>query len=93
MIGRLAWQSATPRGRPDDHLGNPVPDCEGASFSVRAATMYNSAARRDVSKRDLTEDDLQAVCEVYPVSSRMDGAAGGCAVASPLLPAPAPRRW
>ena len=59
--------AANPRGRPDDHEGNPVPNCDGADAHIRAATMYNSAAKRDVSKRDLTEDDIQAVCDVYPV--------------------------
>jgi hypothetical protein len=72
--------SANPRGRPDDHEGNPVPNCDGAPANVRAATMYNSAAKRDVSKRDLSPDDIQGVCNTYPVGSGEDGGTG-CAVA------------
>ena len=73
--------AANPRGRPNDHLGNPAPNCDGASAAIRAATMYNSAAKRDVSKRDLTEDDIQAVCDVYPVGESQKDVTGGCALA------------
>jgi hypothetical protein len=72
--------AANPRGRPNDHEGKPVPNCDGAPANIRAATMYNSAAKRDVSKRDLAPDDIQAVCDVYPVGSGDDGSVG-CAVA------------
>jgi MYXO-CTERM domain-containing protein len=72
--------AANPRGRPTDHAGNAVPNCEGASANTRAATMYNSASMRDVSKRDLSPDDIEAVCNVYPVGSGDDGGTG-CAVA------------
>jgi hypothetical protein len=68
---------ANPRGRPDDHEGNPVPNCDGASAPIRAATMYNSAGMRDVSKRDLTDDDIRAVCGVYPIGSG-EGEPAGC---------------
>jgi hypothetical protein len=75
---------ASPRGRPNDHLGNPVPVCRGAPAPIRAATMYNSAAARDVSKRDLTDDDMQAVCAVYPAGSPVDGGeTEGCAMGRP----------
>ncbi len=74
--------NANPRGRPKDQEGNPVPNCDGAPASIRAATMYNSASSRDVSKRDLTADDAQAVCDIYPVGSGLtDSPGGGCAVA------------
>jgi hypothetical protein len=72
---------ANPRGRPNDHEGNPVPNCDGAAPSIRGATMYNSASKRDVSKRDLTPDDMQAACDVYPTGSALgDSPGGGCAV-------------
>jgi hypothetical protein len=80
---------ANPRGRPDDQEGNPVPNCDGANANIRAATMYNSAAKRDVSKRDLTEDDVQAVCDVYPVGSGGGDDPGGCAtLGAPARPTP-----
>jgi hypothetical protein len=62
-------------GRPHDHLGQPVPDCEDASAEVRATTMFPSAEVGDTSKRDLTSDDIQGLCDVYAADS------GGCAVA------------
>jgi hypothetical protein len=74
-------KDANPGGRPNDHLGTPVPNCSNAPASVRAATMFNSAAQRDVSKRDLSDDDIQAVCEVYPVGAVEDEEdSDGCAV-------------
>ena len=73
--------SANLRGRPNDQDGSPVANCDGAPATVRAATMFNSAARRDVTKRDLTPDDIQAVCDVYPTGSGGDEEGpGGCAV-------------
>ncbi len=71
---------ANPRGRPNDHDGNPVPNCEGAAAPIRASTMFNSAGMRDVSKRDLSADDIRAVCDVYPVGSGGGNVSGGCAV-------------
>jgi hypothetical protein len=72
---------ANPRGRPNDHLGRPVPDCDGAPAEIRASTMFNSASKRDVSKRDLSPDDVEAVCDVYPNGSGLgDSPGGGCAV-------------
>ncbi len=38
--------------------------------SVRDATMYASAALEEKSKRDLAEDDINAICDVYPGGSR-----------------------
>jgi hypothetical protein len=56
-------------GRPNDSHGLPVPDCETASAEVRATTMFPSARDGDTSKRDLTADDIQAVCDVYGPNS------------------------
>jgi hypothetical protein len=54
--------------RPNDNLGNPVPDCDSAPLAVQQTTMFASANSGDVSKRTLEADDIQAVCDIYPVS-------------------------
>jgi hypothetical protein len=58
--------AGTPGDRPTDNNGLPVPDCETASSTVRATTMFASATPGDVAKRTLEPDDKQAVCEIYP---------------------------
>jgi hypothetical protein len=41
------------------------------------ATMHGQSDPGDVAKRDLSEDDVSAVCEVYPVGARTPGGGGG----------------
>jgi hypothetical protein len=57
-------------GAPDplDNNGNPVPDCEAADATVRATTMFASAIPGDTEKRTLAPDDIQAVCDIYPIA-------------------------
>jgi hypothetical protein len=55
--------------RPTDNLGNPVPDCDAAPLAVQETTMFASANSGDISKRTLAPDDIQAVCDIYPVAS------------------------
>jgi hypothetical protein len=57
--------------RPLDNLGNPVPDCNAAPPDVVATTMFPSATPGDTSKRTLSPDDQQAVCDIYPVSANL----------------------
>jgi hypothetical protein len=52
-----------------DNLGNPVPDCTTAPLVVQETTMFASANSGDTMKRTLAPDDIQAVCDVYPVAS------------------------
>jgi hypothetical protein len=68
---------------PVDQTGSSVPLCREAPAAVRAATMYNTAQPTDTDKRDLSADDIQAVCDVYPVgyAPSLGGDSGGCAVA------------
>jgi hypothetical protein len=54
---------------PIDNKGQPVPNCEMASSTVRATTMFASAIPGDVAKRTLEPDDKLAVCEIYPMAS------------------------
>ena len=74
--------------RPTDNLGNPVPDCgDGSPSAVAATVMYNITHAGETSKRTLSQDDINAVCDIYPASAdhdacALDTAAPGCAVAS-----------
>ena len=61
---------------PRDHNGESAPDCFNAPASITAATMFNSALPGETSKRDLAEDDLAALCDIYgPRTS-----SGGCSM-------------
>ena len=53
---------------PIDNLGNPIPDCNSSlPASIVMATMYPYARTPgETSKRNLTGDDVQGVCDVYP---------------------------
>ncbi|HVR00661.1 MAG TPA: hypothetical protein VMT47_00890 [Polyangia bacterium] len=57
-------------GAPDplDNNGKPVPSCENAPAAVQATTMFASAIPGDTAKRTLAPDDIQAVCDIYPVA-------------------------
>jgi MYXO-CTERM domain-containing protein len=61
-----------------DNLGRPVPSCAEATAELREATMYPSARPGETEKRDLSPDDVQGVCGVYPAGEGGEG--GGCAV-------------
>jgi hypothetical protein len=86
-------------GRPNDNRGQPVPDCETASEEVRATTMFPSGRVGDTSKRDLTADDIQAVCDVYGPNSGCSlgthpgGAGGGGLAGAAAAIALALARW
>jgi MYXO-CTERM domain-containing protein len=54
---------------PNDHTGQPVPDCATATASVRATTMFPSANPGDVEKRTLEPDDRAGVCGIYPAAA------------------------
>lgn len=74
-----------------DDQGNPAGRCADAPQEIKDATMYPSVARGDVVRRDLADDDLRAVCAVYPGSAAATceplSSGGGCA-----LGGQAPRR-
>jgi MYXO-CTERM domain-containing protein len=82
--------------RMTDNNGQPVPDCDDAPAAVLADTMFTSATPGDLIKRTLAPDDVQAVCDIYPLAADPNlcpppptpGAEGGdsgcaCAVARP----------
>src|SRR5262249_12008861 len=59
---------ATP---PLDDQGLPVPNCnlgEGLSKPIIEATMYNFQGAMEISKRTLTQDDIDGACHGYPIA-------------------------
>jgi hypothetical protein len=73
------------RPRPTDYHGNPVPNCgPDSSAEIKATTMYASADPGDIMKRDLSPDDIQAVCDLFPAGKELPcaphnaGGGGGC---------------
>jgi hypothetical protein len=61
---------------PKDQFQRDAPLCSTASASIAEATMFNSALPGETKKRDLADDDLEAICDIYPPVDE-----GGCAVA------------
>jgi hypothetical protein len=59
--------------RPNDNLGNPVPDCDGGYLPpiITQSTMYVSVASpgAEVELRSLSPDDSQAACEIYRMTT------------------------
>lgn len=66
-LAHTCWDhtTATP---PKDNLGNPIPDCNNPDLpaSITATTMYPYATvAGETSKRNISDDDLHGVCDVY----------------------------
>ncbi|HTA19015.1 MAG TPA: hypothetical protein VK989_06965 [Polyangia bacterium] len=61
----IAGSVTTP---PIDNSGQPIPDCDDATETVRETTMAAVALRGDVGKRMLKADDIAGVCDIYPVA-------------------------
>ena len=52
-----------------DNTGSPDLDCysnPALPTSIAESTMYPSVSLRDTTRRDLSTDDQQGVCEIYP---------------------------
>jgi len=63
---------------PDDQ-GTPSPSCTNVSGEMLAATMFPSTEFAATDKRTLSDDELRAVCEIYPYTYQLVGGAG-CSV-------------
>jgi hypothetical protein len=80
------------QARLNDNTGAPEVDCYGnASLpsSVADATMYPSVVLTDTLRRDLSPDDAQGICDVYPHLHDVCPAAssdGGCNVLATANP-------
>jgi hypothetical protein len=72
-----------------DNLGNPVPFCSPSlPPKITEATMYNFQDPGETKKETLSDDDIQAICEIYPTSKdpgtcdHVGTTSGGCCSAS-----------
>jgi hypothetical protein len=64
-----------------DNEGRVVPSCSRASIAVQATTMFAAVIPGDIERRSLTDDDAQAVCDVYPaLEPVLVGESSGCAL-------------
>jgi hypothetical protein len=83
----------SPATAPLDQNGQPIPCCNsqcgtaGLPASVTGATMYNFQFAMEISKRMLSQDDIDGVCAIYPAASDPHvcapvqiSADGGCSV-------------
>ncbi len=68
-----------------DNLGNPVPPCGLATDNkITEATMYPFQDPGETKKESLSDDDIQAICDIYPTSKdpktceHVPLASGGC---------------
>jgi hypothetical protein len=72
-----------------DNRGNVVPSCDQTSDpAIINATMYNFQSCGESAKESLSADDIQAICDIYPVKDdpgtcdAVDKTGGGCCSAS-----------
>jgi hypothetical protein len=67
-LDHTCYDASSGLAAPLDNKGDPVPDCANAPADVAATTMFASATPGDTEKRTLAPDDIQAVCDIYPVA-------------------------
>jgi MYXO-CTERM domain-containing protein len=83
-----------------DNQGNPVPSCSASSLDPRIteATMYNFQTAGETKKETLSDDDIQAMCDIYPIATdphscahvAATGAGSGCSCSASGGPAGRP---
>ena len=81
-LDHTCWDGHSPRTRPKDGDGRPVPSCsEALPAEVTEATMYPHAQPGD-SRRTPSTDDVAGICSVYPLANDP----GVCQPNQPNLP-------
>jgi len=90
-LAHTCWKPDPKHPDPYDNLGHLVPTCalDGSlPQDIRDATMYPFQSPQEISKRSLSPDDINAICEIYPTAMKPSTCApvsfdpkGGCAVA------------
>jgi hypothetical protein len=87
-LAHTCWDHITDTPPVDDQ-GNPIPDCDGpVPQQILTTTMYPySLMDGETSKRHLSQDDVNGICDVYPSSDPPKACSqkvlGGCSM-SPL---------
>lgn len=87
-LGHPCYLGAAPSPPVLDNLGLPIAACSSAATPrVLAATMFPSAAPGEIRERQLSDDERQALLDLYPagqdpVVEGDDASSGGCAVAT-----------
>jgi hypothetical protein len=79
------YESNSAQPRPVDNNGQPVVDCDQASASVQAETMFPSSPPGETQKRTLAPDDQAGVCGIYPLAANprlCQASAGSCTCAT-----------
>jgi hypothetical protein len=80
--------SSDGKPRPNNNLGDPIPDCDASPADVETTVMFNVTVPGETSKRFLSKDDRNAVCTIYAASidhdmCTLDDPAPGCALSAP----------
>ena len=79
---------ASPRPGSVDNLGRPVSSCAEATDEIRATTMFAAVIPGDLERRTLSQDEIKAVCEIYPPIDLVleGGQPQGCSLAQARAP-------
>jgi hypothetical protein len=86
-LAHACWSPTDGTPRLTDNLGQTELDCSSAGLpeAIALATMFPSVSLMDTSRRTLSPDDAQAVCDVYPASTPAPpsppGKNAGCSLA------------
>ncbi|HEY2730500.1 MAG TPA: hypothetical protein VGK52_11190 [Polyangia bacterium] len=67
-LDHTCFTPGTPGGPPLDNKGVAIPSCDNAPAAVQMTTMFASAIPGDTAKRTLAPDDIQAICDIYPLA-------------------------
>jgi hypothetical protein len=68
-LDHTCWLNAGAAVGEVDDQGNAVPDCSDATPAEVDATMYPSSDAGDISKRTLSQDDLDGLWAIYPAGT------------------------
>jgi hypothetical protein len=99
-LAHTCWDHITPNP-PLDNNGNPIPDCNDPNLpdAILNTTMFPYATMpREISKRNLSMDDVAGICDVYPSTQPQNacfqhttgGYGNGCALVPGRARPPAP---
>ncbi|HXU03909.1 MAG TPA: MYXO-CTERM sorting domain-containing protein [Polyangia bacterium] len=69
-LGHSCWNPFSDFDQPIDNNDAGVPNCSPPPDVVKDTVMFaNIAGNGEITKRNLSPDDIQAVCDIYPATS------------------------